>query len=295
MKLIKVLILCGVFFLHALFPSSIQADSSREPGKLTVIVSSCDKYAELWGGFFQLLFRNWPALKDSAQQIPLLLIANNKSYPDPAVKTILINNEKAWSDNMLDTLDKVKSEYVLILLEDYYITKFDEKRFQEILKYMVENKHISYIELHPEISTLEGKAVMVPHLPGARYKGRYEDFRTSLQASLWRKDDLALLLRRGESAWAFETQGSIRSQGLRGEFIVMMEQPSIEYLNMAQQGYLNAENIRKAKALGVEIKDRSLPLDEDHRVRIWFKITLPRILYFQLVVPCERAFQWIFG
>ena len=72
---------------------------------LAILVVSCDKYSELWDNFFNLMYKNWPSLKDSESNVPIYLIANSKKFSDSRVQTIQIPNEISWSDNVLKALD----------------------------------------------------------------------------------------------------------------------------------------------------------------------------------------------
>ena len=91
-----------------------------EPIKeISIIVSSCDKYSELWEPHFTQLFKYWPSLKKENDFIPLLLITNHKRYYDSRVINVVIGEDISWSDNMLKALEMVKTKYVVILLDDF--------------------------------------------------------------------------------------------------------------------------------------------------------------------------------
>jgi len=66
---------------------------------------------------FILLFKNWSSLKPGGkhQNIPIFLITNKKTFNDLRVQNIQFPNEISWSDDMIETLAKVKTKYVLYL------------------------------------------------------------------------------------------------------------------------------------------------------------------------------------
>lgn len=66
-----------------LFTSSGYSSDSPRFHDLTIVVNSCDKYNSLWDGFFTLLFNQWPTLKTTNKDVPIILISNTSSYPDP--------------------------------------------------------------------------------------------------------------------------------------------------------------------------------------------------------------------
>ena len=286
-----VLMSCSV----SVFAEDISGQSLYKVNDVSIIVSSTDKYAELWDPFFKLLFSQWKSLNTVNSDLPIYLISNKKEYNNPRVQNVKIPQEKSWSDNMLVTLENVKTDYTIILLEDFFINHLDEKRMADILKVAQDNKivYIQLTDLGPEY-TNGGR---YEHLDGLFKKAKYDDFRTSLSACLWRTEDLRFLLKSGENPWEFESApGNSRSQGMRGDFLQVLENPPLVYLNMAFRGYLVNENVQKAKTeLGITMEKGKLPLDSDHRFAMWFKIGLPQFLYWRCVVPCKKLFVSLFS
>jgi hypothetical protein len=282
------------FILIFLTCSSIsKAKESPKFKDVTILVSSCDKYAELWDPFFTLLFKNWPDLNTINQDVPIVLISNKIAYLNPRVKNMQIPNEKSWSDNILEALKHVKTKYVLYLQDDYFITSLDTARLHSLMK-VLSQEHIACIQISSMTpNQLTGKPY--PNISGVQYKGQFDEWRTSLQAAIWSKEDLKLLLKPGESGWDFESPGNVRSQGIRNHFLLVSEHSPVIYLNMCNRGYIEAEALQAINALGVDIKNRTLPLDKDHKFARWYKLTLPKILYYDIVVPCKNLFIRWFG
>ncbi len=245
---------------------------------LSIVVFSCDKYQELWAPFFELLFKNWPSLKTSNAQVPIYLVANAQKYDDHRVTMINIQNEKSWSDNALTVLAAVKTKYVLIVLEDYFFTRIDEKRLLEVFNFM-KSTDIAYCQIayNGTDVAIRKKAEV---FPGVAQKDRYELWRTSLQSCIWRTKDMAHILRSGESIWAFEVAGTTRSQGLFGKFLTIFDNQPVDYLNMVQQGYLNSDNVKIVKEKGVTFKHVKLDLDSDHAFKLYF--------YYQIFNPFKN-------
>ena len=172
---------------------------------LTIVVFSCDKYQELWAPFFEMLFISWPSLKTTNSNVPIYLVTNALQYNDPRITNIKNENEKSWSDNALAVLAAVKTKYVLILLEDYFFTSFDEKRLHEIFNYM-KSQDAAYCQI--SCGTDVGERKRSKTCPGVAEKDRYESWRTSLNACIWRTKDMAHILKSGESIWEFEIAGT---------------------------------------------------------------------------------------
>jgi hypothetical protein len=169
---------------------------------LAVIIPSCDKYHSAWKPFFSLLFKYWPDF-----QQPVYLISNTKSYDDQRVKTMLFPNEVSWSDNLLKTLDEVKEDYVLIILEDFMISKpINVNQLREYFK-IAQERDVVFLQLtaapfYP--TTLVSEAL--------RLKCNKEPFQINCQAGIWKKEALKKLLVRSENPWEFEVYGMWRSK-----------------------------------------------------------------------------------
>ena len=61
---------------------------------LAVLVISCDAYSDLWSPFFKLYFRYW-----SDNKFDTFLLSNFKKYSDSRVGSIIVGEDKSWSNN----------------------------------------------------------------------------------------------------------------------------------------------------------------------------------------------------
>ena len=130
------------------FIAKANAQDSNQLEDLTIIMPSYDKYSELWDPTFKLLFKHWPNLLTDYKDVPLVLVSNYEKFEHPRVKNILIGDlDKTWSENFLKSLDKVKTKYVLIILDDYIMSSpVNDKRLVEILSFLKKNNG-AYIEI----------------------------------------------------------------------------------------------------------------------------------------------------
>lgn len=247
---------------------SAPAQDTQIFNDLSIIVFSCDKYQELWKPFFEMLFKNWPSLKKQNTHVPIFLVANKQKYPDSRITMVNIENEKSWSDNALTALASVKTKYVMIILEDYFFTRIDEKRLCEIFNFMKSQK-AAYCQIayNGTDVAIRKKAEV---FPGVAEKDKHELWRTSLFACIWCTKDMAHILKSGENIWEFEVAGSTRNQGLYGKFLTVFENQPVDYLNMVQQRYVNAENLKIVNQMGVNFKPTKLELDADHSIKLFF-------------------------
>lgn len=254
---------------------------------VTILVTSCDKYSSLWGRFFHQLFQKWPELKGIDQNVPIHLVANEKAYNNPRIYTSHTIKKESWSNNILQALQDVKTDYVLILLDDYYLTQFDRQRLMDIYDYMRSHPTVSYVQITQVANITLDRPV--GEIDGLYHKAKHSPWRTSLQACLWKKTDLQHLLRPGESAWDFEMSGSVRSEGLKGEFLITTDKFPLSYLNVAQEGYVYEHTINAAKAEGIEIHT-DLPREKDHKFYLCSRRWV-RSFYLEVWAPFKTFAQ----
>ena len=236
-KLTFFFILIIVISLISTKGGSIKKKSSTD---FSVIISSCDKYSELWDAHFKFLFQYWPSLNNKS--IPIILTNNFKTFNNYNIINANLGEDVSWSDNMLKTLDLVKTKYVIILLEDYILdAPVDESRLINIITYM--NKtNAAYTELYYDLGIFNptlGKEKTKNYAQGIdnliiRSNNSY--YRTSLQACVWEVDALKKILKSGESPWEFEQIGTERSRKINHPFYMVMEKNVISYKNAVEKG-----------------------------------------------------------
>lgn len=235
---------------------------------LTIVVSSCDKYAECWKPFCELLMRYWPSLKTYNNHIRIILITNNKPFSFPGVNVFQTGKDKSWSDNMLEVLKTVKTKYVLYLQEDYMMSEpIKEARIKELLDGIKEGKAV-YIQLNNDGSDYKNKS---PYnlLPGTRMKAKHTGYRPALQSALWEKNTFGWLIKSGESPWQFESEGGTRSQGIQHPFLYVFENHPIQFVNACHLGYWEKKALDFLEKEGFPIKNTLLPIDTDYPFSYW--------------------------
>ena len=91
---------------------------SQKP-ELTVLVNSCDKYLDILPIFFQMFEKKWA---DCPYEIVLNTEKDTFSYPSFDIKCYTVNkeNDYAWRKRLYLNLEKIKTKYVLFMLDDFY-------------------------------------------------------------------------------------------------------------------------------------------------------------------------------
>ena len=280
----------AVILIATSMGTKVNGAATIETNNLTLLVTSCDRYSSLWPGFFKQLFMHIPELRNN--NLPIILIGNKKSFPDTRVTTVLTGEDVSWSDNMLKALEQVKTDYIFLILDDYYLTSFDAQRFNELYHYMTDHPNVSYLQL-ADPNSIDVQGNLVQNLKNVRYKKHDAQYRTALQACLWKTKDLKTLLKIGDNAHDFEISGSIRSQELPGEFLVVSDAFPLSYLNILYTGYVYENIIKAAQQQGITL-EHDFPLEKDHKLYLWYKRTFLTYIYWKLYCPIKNFIKSFF-
>jgi hypothetical protein len=172
---------------------------------VAILVASCDRYRDLWAPFFSLFRRYWP---DCPFRVYLLSNTVPSSYP--RVTSILVGKDESWSDSLSRALQRLEQEYVLLFIDDLLlIEKVDTSAVMEVLRDFVARDG-NYLRMNP----IPKPDHILNCLLGSVSKKTI--YRTATVSSVWKRRTLLALLVRGESAWDFETRGTIRSDAYDG-------------------------------------------------------------------------------
>ncbi len=169
---------------------------------------SCDAYRDLWIPFFTLFWRYWPDCP-----FPVYLGANCAYFDDPRVKSLTAGNHE-WSNRLRSHLGEIETQYVLLLLEDYFFT--EPIKTEEITKALcsLDRLNGTVLRLYP----VPGPDKPVSGFGGIGQIDPLASYRVSTQASIWNKMNFSELLQDEETIWDFEYRGSRRSRRMLNGF-----------------------------------------------------------------------------
>lgn len=199
---------------------------------LTMVFCTCDSYADTWNPFFTLLKKYWPSFN-----YPIIFNSEKADYNFDGFsidcsKTVNDKNT-GWSERLLNALKKVDTEFVLFMLDDFWLTDYvDASGFNRCLDIMRSNRKIGFICLFGD-----KKEEMLNDGSGSislcEYPGFYEasskcSYRVTTQAGIWRTKYLKKLIKGYEDAWRFEYWASRRSKFLSYRCLDVIE-PVIKY------------------------------------------------------------------
>ena len=82
---------------------------------ISVLVYSCDSYADVWEPFFTLFFKYWDCPYN------VYLTTETLQYPDERV--ITLNHKGQWTDRIRAAVQDIPTKYIIGMCEDMFIRK----------------------------------------------------------------------------------------------------------------------------------------------------------------------------
>ncbi len=163
---------------------------------VAVVVIGYDPYKDVWDHCFELMNKYW---KDR----PATYLVGNELLPDYEGVTVFSAGKDAeWSKKVQVALDNVKEKYVILLLEDFFITReVNNDNLKGLLK-VIQNNGVKYCKLLNQ-SKIRGKRFNGDKQ--IRIIGEKVQYGVSLQPAIWDREFLKELV--GEenyNAWIFE-------------------------------------------------------------------------------------------
>ena len=175
-------------------------------GSISVVVSSCDRFFDAWRPFAFFFRKYWPDCP-----FPVYLVVNELRVQSTWLRGISVGPDQGWATTMQRALAQIETPYILYLQEDYFLTApVRTEQLASDIAYAIEQNAASFCFydlslLEPQFGNQRERFGVVP-----------EDSlgRTRLQATLWKRDAFASLLRPGDTAWNMEARGSERTRGM---------------------------------------------------------------------------------
>lgn len=175
--------------------------------KITCLIFSCNKFSDLWDGNIKLFRKNW-----SDRDFETFIVTDeptNRDFND--IKIISAGAGKEWSDRLKYALQYVKTDYVFVTLDDYFlINKVDSKRMESLVDLMI-NENYDYIRLFKNPKRATGEK-----LEG--YEGLFHikndtNYSVNLYAGIWSKKFFEFCVKEPKNAWMFEV--SLHKQAVK--------------------------------------------------------------------------------
>lgn len=239
-----------------------------QSNNISFVVVSCDKYNDLWDLFFNSYEKYWGDLNFNTY-----LITNFYKYNNTNVTTINIGKDLSFTENILNGIAHIEDEWVILWLEDCIpCGKIESSIFFSIIQEAIKTVNLGYLKLSNDLPLSYCKSIdenfgLIPK--GVRY-------RSAIGMSLYRKDVLQKLLKRGENAWQADksTVSDTLDEGFYALSSKFFHKPLMPYINSVIKGYWNIEAfyfLRK-QGFGNLLKSRKIQKLSGYIYLILFRI-----------------------
>lgn len=181
----------------------------------SIIFNTCDAYSDLWDGFFYLFKKYWPEYNGE-----IIFNSEQKKYFDPDLDIVNVENngDLSWSERLANAIKQAKSDYILLMMDDFYLKDHVlNNEFETTVDFMMKNKNIKSITYMNEPGIKCENPI--DGLNGFFVRNHFANYKMTAHISLYEKKYLLNILRKGESAWDFEINGTFRSWLKRGAFL----------------------------------------------------------------------------
>jgi hypothetical protein len=239
---------------------------------------SCDAYSDLWLPFFNLFWRYW-----SDCPWPVYLGTTHRSFAGERV-TSLKAGDTEWSQCLRFCLNHIDSDFVLLLLEDYFLVRPVSTAVLSEKLAMLDGFRGAQLRLFP----LPGPDRKLATCPGIGEIHSRAAYRVSTQPAFWSRAHLLDLLVDSESAWDFEWNATKRSHNLAAAYYATYK-PLIHYRHVIERGewFRGAARYCKSQDIGCNLAAR--PIMNWRRAAKRFITT--KIRYLKLRLTARLRFR----
>lgn len=245
---------------------------------LTIIISTCDKFSDLWDAHIQLLNENWA---DRNAQTFLVTDKPTERVFDN-VTVVAAGESTEITERLRKVMPLVKTEFVLFTLDDYFLTqKIPTEKINEDLRIMQKHQ-IDYMRLfvmtmkslkNRKATKLEDDIYLLNNYAG--------DYIVSLYAGIWRKDFMEKTLEKTLNAWQYEVALTRMAREMnarcadsrRGEFPILDVIRKGKVLRKARK-YFKMNPIYQGARETMRAKDEWML-----ELRTWLREWLPKPLF----------------
>lgn len=176
---------------------------SDETNRFTILVPSNDQYSDLWQPLLHYLDSYWSWRSETT-----LLGANYEIADFPSAKSCPVGSSAFWGEHVLKLLDIVKTETVLLIMPDYFLTKqVDQVQFDHYLD-LFEREHLDCLALTPR-SINSRRPIIYGDCKEVDLSGPYC---VTLEIALWKTSALRGVLRQEDSPWSLERSTRISAE-----------------------------------------------------------------------------------
>lgn len=251
-----------------------------EKNNYEIIISTCDKFSDLWEANVLLLNQNWP--DRNARTYLVTDAPTDRKFP--GVEVVSAGEGLEITDRLRTALGKVQSEYVIFTLDDYFFTqRIDQEKINRALQFLEEEK-ADYIQLYPQPRGFLKKdgARESEQYPGIYLLDMSEgNYKVVLTPGIWRTDFMRQTLTGSMNAWEYEVSLTPRARELNAR-CATSNCSELPYLDVIRKGKLLRKADRYFRSNPIYRSEREVMKWKDEfslQLRTFLKFWLPKWMF----------------
>lgn len=165
--------------------------------KLSVLISSCDKFSDLWNENIKAYRKYWT----NNIHETFLVTDKKKNWNKDNIMMIVAENQNDFPLRIKYALDYVCTPYVLVTLDDYFLIDFVDNEKIDYLVQRMQKENIHYLSLYNRRVTKKSKYTAISDLKTIDLQKKYA---ITLYPAIWNVDFLKKTIKDDMSPWLYE-------------------------------------------------------------------------------------------
>ena len=166
-------------------------------GNLSVLISSCDKFSDLWNENINAYRKHWKNNKCET----FLVTDKNSNWSKKGITLVVAEGQNDFPLRIKHALNQIKTQYVLVTLDDYFlIDDVSNDKLSYLVKRM-EKEKIQYLSLYNRRITKKSKYQPIENLNNIDLQKKYA---LNLYPAIWDVDFLKRTIKDNMSPWLYE-------------------------------------------------------------------------------------------
>lgn len=192
---------------------------------ITTVVGTCDSYLDIVPNFV-ILYNRYYELSSRR-----LIVGETKKIDFEGFEWFL-PGALSWGERMKGAVETVTTEYIFLLLEDYYLSQLLTSEYIEYLLSFMDRFNADKLSISP----MEAHHNKYSEIINTIYKiDIHGDFMSNLQPAIWRTKEFLRVVRPEYSPWDFEMKAQGIIHGIKDNYYLVKVDVPI-YFNFVRRG-----------------------------------------------------------
>lgn len=215
---------------------------------LAVLISSCDKFSDLWEEHIRLYRENW-----KGESVKTFLVTDKATDANfEGVEIITAPSDYDFPMRIKYALQFIAAPYVLLTLDDYFTVNNIESKDIFYLADRAYNEKIDYLMLYDRRKDSSRKFLPIEVLEEIDLNKKYA---LTLYPAIWNKDFLAKTVKDDLSPWLYEVSLT-KTAVEEGAKCFFSPAGTFRILDVVRKGKVLHKADRYFKSHGINIGDR---------------------------------------